>query len=59
MKVKCPSCGKKEMELLSKYEIKANKFVSSAVFSTVASLVKDWMVPSKYVCLNCGHMENA
>ena len=59
MKLKCPSCGKKEMEMMSKYQIASSSFVNSVVFTAVLNLVKDWIVPSKYVCRNCGHMQNA
>lgn len=59
MKLKCPSCGKKEMEMMSKYQIASNSFVNPMVFATVLNLVKDWIVPSKYVCRNCGHMQDA
>lgn len=59
MKLKCPSCGKKEMEMMSKYQIASSSFVNSVVFTAVLNLVKDWIVPSKYVCGNCGHMQDA
>lgn len=59
MKLKCPSCGEREMEMMSKSQIAFNSFVNPAVFAIVLNLVKDWIVPSKYVCRNCGHMQDA
>ena len=45
MKLKCPSCGKKEMEMMSKSQIAFNSFVNPMVLATVLALVKDWIVP--------------
>ena len=59
MKLKCPSCGEREMEMMSKSQIAFNSFVNPMVFATVLALVKEWIVPSKYVCTNCGHMQDA
>lgn len=64
MKIKCPSCGKKEMELMSKAEIlikkdSLNGFVNETILSTVVRLAMDWLVPNKYVCKNCGYMKDS
>lgn len=59
MKLKCPDCGEKEMELMSKGQIVLNNFASAAVFTAVLAIVKEWVVPSKYVCRNCGYMKDA
>ncbi len=39
MKLKCPSCGKKEKEMMSKYQIASNSFVNPMVLATVLALV--------------------
>ena len=45
------------MEMMSKYQIVSSGFVKR--FATVLELIKNWIVPSKYVCRNCGHMQDA
>ena len=59
MKLKCPDCGKKEMELMSKMDIVTSNFVTEAAFLTAIKFVADWFVPSKYVCKNCGFSKDA
>ena len=59
MKLKCASYGEKEIELISKSQVAFNSFVNSAILAIVLKLVKDQIVPSKYVCRNCGHMQDA
>lgn len=61
MKLKCPSCGKKEAELLSKAEIKMRKntlaFLPPTVFENILGMIDDWTSAKFLVCGSCGHFE--
>ena len=59
MKVKCPDCGKKEMELMSKAEIKMCSFTSSVDVNKILDIISDLFSPKFFVCKNCGYIKEA
>jgi len=60
MKTKCKKCGKKEVQLMSKMDIKvSSNFVNSTVFEKVLNMVDDWTSAKYFICGACGYKEDA
>jgi len=59
MKLKCPECGKKEMELMSKAEIKVCNFSAAVDVNKIFTIIEDLFSPKYFVCKNCGYIKEA
>jgi hypothetical protein len=59
IKMKCNSCGKKEAQLMSKFDIKTSNFIDTSVLNKVLGMIDDWTQPKYIICGACGHRENA
>ena len=59
MKSKCPKCGKKEVQLMSKANIKMSNFIDPSILKKVLDMIDDWTKPKYFICGACGYRENA
>jgi len=61
MKLKCKKCGKKQAELMSKYEIKTSNFsnVDVTIVNKIIDIVDNLFSPNYIVCKACGHVEKS
>ena len=59
MKILCDKCGRKEVELMSKYDIKASKFTDNDIFLKLISIIEDLTKPKYFICKSCGYIKDA
>ena len=60
MKLLCPKCDKKEMELMSNLQIqKGIVGLNPVIYAELLNRILDWVFPSKYVFKNYGFIKDA
>ncbi len=60
MKTKCNSCGKKEVELMSKAEVKMlSGIIDTTIVNKIIDTFNDWTEQKYFICKACGYREKA
>ena len=59
MKLKCPSCGKRKAQYMSKTEIRAlqSSFIDATTFNKVITIIESLYSPKYLVCTACGYVK--